>query len=88
MSSYEELHLNLNISAYRLRDKLADRSRKKRSIQETHFKLAIVEGSCCWKAYSAKRGGSFTQMSGANRYEPGFPIRSIELLEPEKCTCS
>ena len=57
---------------------------KKRSIRETHFEIAKVEGNCRWKAWSAKRGGSF-HLLGSNLKngisDPGFVIRAIELLE-------
>jgi len=58
--------------------------RKKRSIQKTHFEIAKVEGNCRWKAWSAKRGGSFHLLESdlKNGFsDPGFVIRAVELLE-------
>ena len=71
------------ITASRLRANVKS-ERKKRSIQETHFEIAKVEGSCRWKAWSAKRGGSFHLLGSDLKNglsDPGFVIRAVELLE-------
>jgi len=57
------------------------RTGKKRTIWKKGYELATVEGSCCWKAWSSKRGGSFHVMKFAGVHKPGFTIRRIELLE-------
>ena len=63
----------------------ANVKRKRRAIRETHFNIAKVEGSCNWRAWSAKRMGSFHLLESANLKngfsDPGFIIRAIELLE-------
>jgi len=73
--------LKITASKYR-----ANVKRKRRAIQQTHFGIAKVEGSCSWKAWSAKRGGSFHLLDLSANLEngfsdPGFIIRAIELLE-------
>ena len=63
----------------------SSRSRKRTSskvtFRRTGYELATVEGSCCWKAWSSRRGGSFHVMRFAGVHEPGFTIRRIELLK-------
>ena len=49
------------------------------TIGRSSYELVTVEGSCCWKAWSSRRGGSFHVMNGVN--DPGLMIRRIELLE-------
>merc|ERR1719334_3041664 len=46
-------------------------------IRRMGYELATVEGSCCWKAWSSKRGGSFHVMRFAGVHEPGFTIRRM-----------
>ena len=66
------------------------RARKRRSpriqLKKTHFQKVTVEGSCCWKAWSSKRGGSFHRITSASFHVPfdPNPIRAIEFLD-ENC---
>ena len=70
------------ITATEYREKV---KRKRLSIRNSHFYLAKVEGNCQWRAWSARREGSFQLLESFNLnggvYEPGFIIRAIELLD-------
>jgi len=82
LSSIDESHTNIEFNATK---------RRKRSprikLKKTHFQKVTVEGDCCWKAWSSKRGGSFHRLTSAKLYVPfdPNPIRAIEFLD-ENCS--
>ena len=65
------------------------RKRKKRKINLKHpttkklykFVYATLTGNCCWKSWSKYRGGQPYDMVTPDSYQPGWAIRSVELLE-------
>ena len=61
--------------------RIKNRRGLKVTIRRRGYELATVEGSCWWKAWSSRRGGSFHVMRFAGVHEPGFTIRRIELLK-------
>ena len=69
----------------------AEKVRKRRSprikFKKTHFKTVTVEGTCCWKAWSSRNGGSFHRITSASFHVPfdPNPIRAIEFLD-ENCS--
>ena len=76
------LQESLKITATKYR---ANVKRKRLPIGNTNFSIAKVEGSCLWRVWSARRGGSFQLLDSDNLkngyYEPKFIIRAIELLD-------
>ena len=76
------LQKSLKITATKYR---ANVKRKRLPIGNTNFSIAKVEGSCLWRVWSARRGGSFQLLDSDNLkngyYEPKFIIRAIELLD-------
>ena len=64
------------------------RKRKKRSIKARHpetkrivpFAIATMTGNCCWRIYDSYRGGIPFDMGTSQTYDPGWFIRSLELM--------
>merc|ERR1712224_121738 len=45
------------------------------------FKLAKLFGNCCWKIWNRyRRGGRPFTMATPNIYQPGWTIKSVELV--------
>ena len=65
-------------------------TRQKRSIKVKNpenpkeflkFGLVKFEGSCCWKVRDSYKRGRDYGMAIPSIYEPGWPIKSVQLLE-------
>ena len=54
-----------------------------KSISRQGFAFASMEGNCCWKLREKRngRGSNEILISSVAGYEPGWTIRSIELLD-------
>ena len=84
MSTIEEF--KVEIEAQKMRG--LKRKRKKKSIKAKHpetkriakFSIATMTGNCCWRMYDGYRGGMPFDMGTSQAYEPGWFIRSIELM--------
>ena len=83
LSSIDESHTNVEFKAEKARKRRSPRIK----LRKTHFQKVTVEGDCCWKAWSSKRGGSFHHMTVPKLYLPfdPDPIRAIEFLD-ENCS--
>ena len=51
--------------------------------QREFLKLEVAEmtGGCCWKIRDSYKKGKDVHLSVQRRYEPGWPIKSVQLLE-------
>ncbi len=81
--------LNVTLHSKTMREKIK-RKRKKRSIKKLNphtqakqllrFELATLIGNCRWTVWSHYRNGQPHEMSAAEIYQPGWAIRSAELI--------
>ena len=63
------------------------RSKRKKKLnpknwKNLNFQFATMEGSCHWKAWSARRGGNFHNMTVPGTHDATFQIRALQLIEP------
>jgi hypothetical protein len=69
--------------------RLQYRKSKKRKIKTLHpeskmllnFEVVTFAGNCCWKIYDNYVGGQVMNMDHVSTYQPGWPIRKVELFE-------
>ena len=69
--------------------RLYKRNIKKRRIVKFHpesktllnFEVVTFTGNCCWKIYDSYVGGQAMNMDHVSTYQPGWPIRKVELFE-------
>ena len=46
-----------------------------------NFEVVTFTGNCCWKIYDSYVGGQAMNMDHVSTYQPGWPIRKVELFE-------
>ena len=86
LKTFDDTQKQKTIVSKNIRTKISSK-RKKRSIKDKHtdgmllpFNLATVTGNCRWKVYDRYLGGQNYEMAVAKTHQPGWTIRSIELL--------
>ena len=86
LKTFDDSQKTKEIHSEKLRKNIPTK-RKKRRIQVKHtdgtllpFQLASVTGNCRWKVYDRYKLGKNFDMAEAKTYQPGWKIRSIELI--------